>query len=388
MRNSAYGLGKAGLYYKYLTETRQLLRNPSTHMPVNATEKLSLAKLVPQPNIRTELLRPALEEHRDMEIMQMLAAKMYCKALTDPHNKGPAKVQNGRPIEDKKKNGLMPSVVARARFGSIVASSYQAANLHLMLDGETTVDKFDRRRHKLHNAQLMFGYVTDWKQDMPTTQREMMTWLAYGSLKLRALIEYYVTKVMRSPDRKMMVCEDIPFSAWFWELAFATMNIPAATYHGDLSEKQRRKMVADFNDPNSTLRVLICEYGCTVAGMNFQTCCNDVFVNIVRACVIGTDNELREDSAARKMLAMANLSMGSADYPMLAKWASLKIAEIDAAHNDPRAEKILAKMNRGKAPEVDPSTSDGQPSVVSPFSYNYARAKALLQETLQQDTPI
>ncbi|KJX94525.1 hypothetical protein TI39_contig4182g00005 [Zymoseptoria brevis] len=349
MRNLAYGLGKAGLYYKYLTETGQLLRNPSTHMPVNATQKLSLAKLVPQPHIRTELLRPALEEHRDVEIMQMLAAKMYCKALTDPNNKGPAKVQNGRPQEDKK-DGPMLSVVAQARFGSIVASSYQAANLHLMLDGETTVDKFDRRRHKLHNAQLMFGDVTDWQQDMPTTQREMMKWLSYGSPKLRYLIEYYATKVMRSPDRKLMVCEDIPFSAWFWELAFATMNIPAATYHGDLSEKQRRKMVADFNDPNSTLRVLICEYGCTVAGMNFQKCCNDVFVctagvnlhiehqvqyrpcradqvkpqvNIVRACVMGTEDELREDSAARKMLAMANLSMGSADYPMLAKWASL-----------------------------------------------------------------
>ncbi|KJX93444.1 hypothetical protein TI39_contig4316g00002 [Zymoseptoria brevis] len=373
-----FGLGEAGKYYHLFMDTGTLLRNSSTRIPLNDTDTLSLEMLVPQPDITAETLFPSDRERVNMETRGMFVAQRFYKAWVNSSGNTSYSATatadgDGSLHLDRDGEPKFPQTTREARLSSIMASSSVLGDLHLQLGGKSWAHLFDNRRHSSHNAQLVHNIVTKWKEATPDTQLEMMAYLVEGSPKARRMLEFFHRKILFNPDKKLLVCEEIPFCAWFWELIFITLNIPARVFHGKLTDEERTELVVQFNTAKDPLKVMICEYGVTVAGLNFQECCSDVFVctsaanlqtehqlqfrccradqrekkiTILRVCVRNTDDEIREQRVARKALSMANIAIGGPDkMALLARWASVMIPLIVLAWRNQRALALVRSMD-------------------------------------------
>ena len=186
-------------------------------------------------------------------------------------------------IKAQKKN-FAPTTAPLRRL-SITAKSTKLARLDLLMRGlgyNTLVKDMEGYRAK--------GLAVDWLIQMTardedieanSTRLNKLCFLAEGSPTLRYIIYQlrdYVLGADSSQQRKLLITEDIPLVAWFWEMVCRYLYIETEVLHSGLNNEARWNLVQSFNDVNSPLKVLVLMYNVGAQGVNLDQCCCRVLV--------------------------------------------------------------------------------------------------------------
>ena len=91
-------------------------------------------------------------------------------------------------------------------------------------------------------------------------------------------MRYYVLGADSGQQRKLIITEDIPLVAWFWEIVYRYLYIETEVLHSGLNNEARWSLVQSFNNINSPLKVLILMYNVGAQGVNLDQCCCRVLV--------------------------------------------------------------------------------------------------------------
>ena len=78
--------------------------------------------------------------------------------------------------------------------------------------------------------------------------------------------------------RKLLLTEDIPLTAQFWELCVNFVYVECAVVHAGLSDTKRIDLVSRFNDPEDSLVVLVIMHSVSSQGVNLDKSCSRVIV--------------------------------------------------------------------------------------------------------------
>ena len=101
------------------------------------------------------------------------------------------------------------------------------------------------------------------------TRDGLLAFLTDGSPQLR--ISYSIVRqVCYKENGKLLVTEDIPFCAKLYKDGLRAAWAHAEVLRSNLSHKQRKKLFEEFNDPDSSIKVLIMMYDVASQGLNLQ----------------------------------------------------------------------------------------------------------------------
>lgn len=78
--------------------------------------------------------------------------------------------------------------------------------------------------------------------------------------------------------QKILIVDSCPLNAWYAEVVLRAALVDARTLHSALEPSERDTLVNEFNDPQSTLRVLITTYDMGSVGLNLHHACNRVIL--------------------------------------------------------------------------------------------------------------
>jgi hypothetical protein len=116
--------------------------------------------------------------------------------------------------------------------------------------------------------------------------RQILDFLVAGSPALRLILhQIKVSKVLdplnSKRHQKLLIGEATPLCAWMIEVALRSLLIDARVFHSQLSNQQRAEMVRVFNDPQSTLKLLIMTYEVGAVGLNLHESCDQAVISSI-----------------------------------------------------------------------------------------------------------
>lgn len=144
---------------------------------------------------------------------------------------------------------------------------------------DTLVDDMRGYRANQHNVDWFIS-ETRRPSDLGLpidTRANRLKYLCWGSPKLRLLLRQ-VRDVVLGQNTKLLITEDTPIVAWFFELVLQFLHVECYVMHADLSNQERQELVERFNDKNSTLKVLILMYNISAQGVNLHKAAYHAFV--------------------------------------------------------------------------------------------------------------
>ena len=116
----------------------------------------------------------------------------------------------------------------------------------------------------------------------PDTAFEKLKFLTFSSPALRFILHQVTTYVLPQSTiekpRKLLLTEDIPLTAQFWEICVNFVYVKCVVFHSGLINLKRVELVARFNDPDSPLLVLIMMHSVSSQGVNLDQYCSRVVV--------------------------------------------------------------------------------------------------------------
>lgn len=80
---------------------------------------------------------------------------------------------------------------------------------------------------------------------------------------------------INDPDdhpNKIIITEDTPLIAWFYEIVLRFLYVEAEVLHSGLSQPDRISLVRRFNDAKDPLKALILVYTVGAQGVNLDPC--------------------------------------------------------------------------------------------------------------------
>ena len=101
------------------------------------------------------------------------------------------------------------------------------------------------------------------------TREDLLGFLTHGSPKLRVLFGA-IHETCFVGGSKLLVVEDVPFCAKFYEDCCRAAWIHCEVLHSKLNQAQRQKLLDDFNNSDSSLNVLIIMIEVASTGLNLQ----------------------------------------------------------------------------------------------------------------------
>jgi hypothetical protein len=205
------------------------------------------------------------------------------------------KKENGSPSKSKKaKKRRIPRkdldeehLLAIIRQLQIASSSIDVYFLDQLLD------EHDFGAHAENIAQMRLSHVDFMKlakcmfvadgERTPNRIREYLWKALRGSPVLRFILQDLKDNILnRKPGekiKKLLITEEIPILAYYYELVLQFIGINARTFHSELTDTERQEMIEEFNDDDSeSIQVLIQMYSVGFAGTNLQKNCSRVII--------------------------------------------------------------------------------------------------------------
>lgn len=176
--------------------------------------------------------------------------------------------------------------LALANFSTKVARLN--ANMERM-EGDTHVSTLQKWRESGKEADFLVDITRTKAERKPTTAAEVSVYLAKGSPTLAHLCRVILTGHIVEPlapelynnHQKMIAAEVTPANAYYTQAVLRSVQIDARILHAGLSNKAKANMVKEFNDPESSLKILIMMYDVGAAGLNLHEACNRVFISSI-----------------------------------------------------------------------------------------------------------
>ncbi|MCJ1426022.1 hypothetical protein MMC29_003924 [Sticta canariensis] len=163
------------------------------------------------------------------------------------------------------------------------------------LHRSTLVKDMANLRSQGFNANHFIDMVL-WKRDpSPTTGLEKVRFLTFGSPALRFILyqvhTYVLPQISTQKPNKLLLTEDIPLPAQFWEMCLNLVYVESAVLHAGLSDTERVGLVARFNDPEDSLVVLVIMHSVSSQEVNLDGCCHRVPVQDLLVALLNESND-------------------------------------------------------------------------------------------------
>ena len=124
--------------------------------------------------------------------------------------------------------------------------------------------------------------VLQKKDASPDTALEKLKFMTFSFPALRFILHQVKTYVLPQSTtekrRKLQLTEDIPLTAQFWEICVNFVYVECAVFYSGLTDPKRVELVAQFNNPNNLLLVLIIMHSVSSQEVNLDQCCSRVVV--------------------------------------------------------------------------------------------------------------
>lgn len=152
----------------------------------------------------------------------------------------------------------------------------------MKVDSNSLVPQMAILRTKGFNAHHFVSLVKRRGDAETSTGREKLQFLAFGSPALRYILHqvrtYVLPQTAEGKTNKLLLLEDVPLSAQFWEMVLNFVYVETGVLHSKLSDGERIELVKRFNDAEDSLSILILMHSVSAQGMNLDACCCRVLV--------------------------------------------------------------------------------------------------------------
>ena len=132
------------------------------------------------------------------------------------------------------------------------------------------------------NSHYLIDMVRRKRDPEPSNGLKKLLFLCFGSPVLRYLLyqlhTYVLPAGLDTPPRKLLLTEDVPLLAQFWEMCLNSVYVETAVLHAALSDGDRIQLVNRFNDSRDPLTVMVIMHTVSAQGVNLDRCCNRVVV--------------------------------------------------------------------------------------------------------------
>jgi hypothetical protein len=137
-------------------------------------------------------------------------------------------------------------------------------------------------RSRGFNAHHLIQMVKRTGDPSTLTGLEKLKFITFGTPILSYIFHqinsYVLPPTTSHAKRKLLLCEDVPLSAQFWEMAINLTYVQTAVLHAGLTDSERVSLVKRFNDPKDELTILIIMHSVSTQGVNLDRCCSRVLV--------------------------------------------------------------------------------------------------------------
>lgn len=182
----------------------------------------------------------------------------------------------GIPISIRSERIVYPIVPLRDL--DIANASTVLARFNLIMrqaDKSTLVAQTDHWRSEGIDGEDLVDFVRRKGDRTVETRADYLKMLCESSPILVAIFRTIRQHVLKG--EKLLVLEQVPLIAWFWELCCKLLHIKTATMHADLDQSGRARLMDDFN-ASGGLRILILMYDVGGQAINLQRSCHRAFI--------------------------------------------------------------------------------------------------------------
>jgi hypothetical protein len=266
-------------HYPLIEDLIVIRRSTSSRIPRNPerTAFYNIRDEVKKHFMKTRTLERTTDEEAEFEWLHRDAALRFLEAKAGSPNSADGDEANDDQLEEKAVFGT-----AEMRELLIITGSTHAALFNMVcnhLESDTLVRTLDE--HRLHGwtAFDMVKFLCKAKGEVPpTTAMGYARYMVHGSPMLRGLLFEVLKHIRDNVPGKILVTEEVPLLAWWWEMTLNLLGVKATTFHSGLSNSDRDKLQVRFNDPQDDLVVMVLPYEVGALGMNLQAHCSRVIV--------------------------------------------------------------------------------------------------------------
>ncbi|CAA9966438.1 Helicase C-terminal [Pyrenophora teres f. maculata] len=254
-----------------------LRRTTASSIPrdIHGNDFYRLRDLIKPHHMITLWTKRVPEEELEFQWMHRDASKRFLEAKA---SLGKTKIDANSPLTDDK----LVFGTAEMRELIIITGSTRAALFNMIcgeLDGDTLVKSLDS--HRLHGwtAFDVVRFMCKAQGRLPPkTTFDYAQYMVHGSPMLRGLIHEVLKHIKENKPGKILITEDIPLLAWWWDLTLNLLGIKTVTFHSALTPSERDKVIHRFNDPKDDMVAMVLPYDVGALGMNCQGDCSEVKV--------------------------------------------------------------------------------------------------------------
>ncbi|KAL8646787.1 MAG: hypothetical protein Q9210_005931 [Variospora velana] len=390
-------------YFHYLDDTVTIRR--STASVLHRSEwggRIELKNMMPKHQVKTVELTYTDEEALEAQWFHRNNARLYMAAIPKSLEGGGDTISKKHlgPNATKRRQHNFASVTAHSRRLTIGAKSTKLSRFDLVmqkLGHKTLVNDMEGYRAKGHTAEWIVTMTLRKGDPIPTTRLETISFLAEGSPTLRYVLRQIKEggtidpEISKTWSTKLMITEDIPLIAWFWELCLNYLYIETETLHSGLSYNQRVDLVKRFNDKKASLKAANLMYSVGAQGTNMDTGTCRVLVTtaalnasleiqawgrairvsqmwevlVTRCKVLNTHDQFRDSRQTDKaIMDMAGRANDPRIRELLVRLLNESNWEVEAAHASQKGLELKAKIQRNEDPDFltpyDLEMEDGQ----------------------------
>ncbi|KAH0288518.1 hypothetical protein KCU62_g5009, partial [Aureobasidium sp. EXF-3399] len=280
---------KVVMKLKPVLETVMIRRSASSELPVTTGEPIKLRDMFKKIVRKTVSVSRIGEDELEYQIWHKQAACDFTEKL------------KGRKAEVAPPPGQPTPVAAPAPFSmpmgplrklSLANFSTKMARLDATmesLNGNTHVATLQKWREAGKEAEFLVELTRGAGEKKPETAAEMAKCLAKGSPTMSLVCrEVLAARILDPVDpqkykqhQKLLIGEATPVNAYWIMSTLRALCIDARILHAGLSNKAKAEMVDLFNDPKSSLKVLIMMYDVGAYGLNLHEACNRILITSI-----------------------------------------------------------------------------------------------------------
>ncbi|KAF4636083.1 hypothetical protein G7Y89_g2010 [Cudoniella acicularis] len=254
-------------------------RSTSSVLPMEIGDPVSLRPLFRKMTTKTAIVKRLPAEEPEYQYFH----RQYANEYVQEFQKQTRTEKIGRPMAMSARASVCGGAALRKL--AMLNCSTILARLNLVMqsvEGNTHVATLDKWRSENQEADFIQDLTRGEGEPRSQTAADLVRFLTKGSPTLRLLFQvlltYHVLDPLNKPfykhHQKLIYADTVPANAYYVEKTLRAGLVDARTMHSGLSNNARSELVDLFNDPESSLKVLILLQDVGAIGFNMHISCN------------------------------------------------------------------------------------------------------------------
>ncbi|KAL2853237.1 hypothetical protein BJY01DRAFT_232331 [Aspergillus pseudoustus] len=283
----------------------------------------------------------------------------------------------GKPVVKQARRSFFTAVRPLRKLG-IAVFALKMARLNAVMEtvgGDTHFKTIRSWRNNGLDSDFIHALTRGEGEPPPHNAESLISHLTRGSPVVRLVFQEILTvkavervnKAAFGHHQKLIVGEIVPANAFYLEQVLRACLIDARVFHANLSNHAKTAMVELFNDPNSTLKVLIMLYEVGAVGLNLHKACNRVVIASIprsRAQESQLAGRALRITSEFPLTVVRRVTPDSHDAFRGSKQAEKAALQLAANARDPSIKELLVKLLNEFQKEVNLYHSQAKPRVL------------------------